>query len=324
MITKAKEICQLAVEVIETEAAAVLNLHTRIGDDFVKACQYLLSCEGRIVFVGMGKSGHIGSKLAATFASTGSPAFFLHPGEAVHGDLGSIMQKDVVVALSNSGNTPEILALLPIIKKLEVPIISLTGNPASVLAKRADVNLDVSVDKEACSLGVVPTSSTTATLAMGDALAVVLLQMRKFTKKDFARVHPGGILGKKLLLTVDGIMHTGNEIPVVKMGSSLSLALIEMSQKRLGATLIVDDNGKLKGIFTDGDLRRALDKNIDIHKVKIENVMNVACKTINSTMSAIDALRFMEKYKITLLAVIDDGNLVGVVHMHDLLSTGLA
>ena len=324
MITNIKEICQLAIEVIEIEAEAVLNLRERINEDFAKACQLLLSCQGRIVFIGMGKSGHIGSKLAATFSSTGSPAFFLHPSEASHGDLGAITKKDVVVVLSNSGNTPEILALLPAIKKLNVPIISLTGNPNSTLAKKVDVNLNISVDKEACPLGLAPTSSTTATLVMGDALAVVLLKTRGFTAQDFARVHPGGILGKRLSLMVADIMRTGKDMPVVKTGSLLTQALMEMTQKSIGMTVVVAADGKLAGIFTDGDLRRLLDKKLNLQDLKIEEVMTKTCKTIPSGMSAIDALKLMEDCKITVLIIVEDGRPRGVIHMHDLLSIGLA
>ena len=259
--------------VIETEAAAVGALSERIAVAFVTACRYLLACEGRIVVMGMGKSGHIGGKIAATLASTGSPAFFIHPGEASHGDLGMITPRDTVLALSNSGETAELLTILPTIKRLGVPLITLTGRPDSTLAREADVNLDVSVTREACPLGLAPTSSTTATLAMGDALAIALLESRGFTALDFARSHPAGTLGRRLLLHVGDIMHRGDRMPRVALGSTLMAALEEMSHKGLGMTAVVDELGVLVGVFTDGDLRRALDHGLDVHHTLIDTVM---------------------------------------------------
>ena len=323
-MSDAKKICQLAIAVLETEAQAILNLRDRINEGFVQACKLLLGCEGRIIVTGIGKSGHIGNKIAATLASTGSPAFFMHPGEASHGDIGVITKKDVVIALSYTGNTDEILAILPVIKLLGVPLISITGNPNSTLAKIADINLNVNIEKEACPLGLVPTSSTTATLAMGDALAVALLETRGFTAEDFARSHPGGTLGKRLLLRVDNLMRTGDAIPKVKKDVLLAEALIEITNKRMGMTIVTNDDGALAGIFTDGDLRRVIDKSLDIHNTKIAEVMTVNCKTITLGMLAIEAIQVMEQYGITTLAIVDDNNIpIGVVHMHDLLKSGL-
>lgn len=323
MISDIKKICQLASSVIEIEAQAILALQQRIDESFVKACQYLYNCEGRIIVMGMGKSGHIGSKIAATLASTGSPAFFLHPGEANHGDIGIIVKNDVVIAISYSGTTPEIMAILPTIKRLKVRLISLTGNPNSVIAKTADVNLDVSVAKEACPLGLAPTSSTTATLAMGDALAISLLSARGFTMEDFARIHPGGTLGKRLSLLVDDIMRTGDALPLVEKGTSLKNALVEISQKRMGMAIVIDKQGKIIGVFTDGDLRRAVDAETNIFSSNIEDVMHVNCKTIPPETLAIDALQLMEKHKITSLIIAESNRPLGVVHMHDLLTIGL-
>jgi arabinose-5-phosphate isomerase len=323
MITNKEKICQFGKTVITEEAKAVANLAERIDEKFVKACNYLINCEGRIIVMGMGKSGHIASKLAATFASTGSPAFFLHPAEASHGDIGTILKRDVVLAISNSGNTPEILAILPTIKRLNVPLISMTGNLNSVLANKADVNLDVSVTKEACPLGLAPTSSTTATLAMGDALAIALLKMRGFTSSDFARSHPGGVLGKRLSLLVDDIMHTGEMIPKVSADESLLNALVEITQKRLGMTTVVAIDGKLLGIFTDGDLRRVLDQGLNVANLKMQDVLIKNCKTIELGTLAIEALQIMEQYKITTLVVVENHCPVGVVHIHDLLQVGL-
>ena len=323
-MSDAKKICQLAIAVLETEAQAILNLRDRINEGFVQACKLLLGCEGRIIVTGIGKSGHIGNKIAATLASTGSPAFFMHPGEASHGDIGVITKKDVVIALSYTGNTDEILAILPVIKLLGVPLISITGNPNSTLAKIADINLNVNIEKEACPLGLVPTSSTTATLAMGDALAVALLETRGFTAEDFARSHPGGTLGKRLLLRVDNLMRTGDAIPKVKKDVLLAEALIEITNKRMGMTIVTNNDGVLAGIFTDGDLRRVIDKSLDIHNTKIAEVMTVNCKTITLGMLAIEAIQVMEQYGITTLAIVDDNNIpIGVVHMHDLLKSGL-
>jgi arabinose-5-phosphate isomerase len=316
---------QLARAVIETEAEAVARLGDRIGNEFLHACRFMYDCEGRIVVLGMGKSGHIGDKIAATLASTGSPAFFVHPGEASHGDMGMITEQDVVLALSNSGETAEILTILPLIKRLGVPLIALTGNPHSTLAKAANAHLDVSVEKEACPLGLAPTASTTAALAMGDALAVSLLEHRGFTADDFALSHPGGSLGRRLLLHVEDIMHQGKDIPSVINTASLSEALLEMTQKGLGMTGVVDEDGRLVGIFTDGDLRRVLDHGeVNVHTIRISEVMTPNCKTATPRQLAAEVLRQMEQCKINSLIVIDDaGKPVGGLNMHDLLRAGV-
>jgi len=320
-----KKFYQLAKEVLEIEAEAVLALCSRIDDKFLKACEYLLACEGRIVVTGMGKSSHVASKIAATLSSTGSPAFFVHPGEASHGDIGVLGPKDVVLAISYSGNTQEILAILPAIKRLQLPLIALTGSPNSTLAHEATVHIDVSVAKEACPIGLAPTASTTAALAMGDALAVTLIEARGFTAEDFALSHPGGILGKKLLLQVGDLMHTGKEIPMISDESTLNEALLEMTRKHLGMTLVVDLKDAPVGVFTDGDLRRVFEKSCDLREIKIQNVMIKKYKTIRENALALDALRLMEKHAITSLVVLkQDGNLAGVVHMHDILRAGLS
>lgn len=316
--------CKLGLAVIETEAHAIQAMTNRLGDNFNRACEYLLACTGRIVVLGMGKSGHIGSKIAATLASTGSPAFFVHPAEANHGDMGMITTHDVVLALSNSGSTDEITRLLPLIKRLAIPLITLTGDPQSILAQAATVNIDVSVEQEACPLGLAPTASTTAALVMGDALAISLLTARGFTVEDFARHHPGGKLGRKLLLRIDEIMHRGDKIPTVTEQTLLSNALLEITAKKLGMTCIVDHGGYLCGIFTDGDLRRALDQNIDIHTTPIAKVMTKKCKTVTTGLLAVEALRLMETYKITALIVVNEQNMPqGVIHLHDLLQAGV-
>lgn len=317
--------CELGLAVIETENQAITALKERINEKFALACRYFLECQGRIVVIGMGKSGHIGGKIAATFASTGTPAFFVHPGEANHGDLGMITSKDVVLAISNSGETSEILTLLPIIKRLNIPLVSLTGNPNSTIARVASVNIDISVAKEACPLGLAPTSSTTATLVMGDALAIALLEARGFTAEDFALSHPGGALGKRLLLRIDDVMRTDAAIPRVSEEAGLNEALVEMTQKHLGMTSIVDWQGKLTGIFTDGDLRRVLDSGLDVHTTKIKDVMTRNCKTAPPGILAAQALQLMETHKITALLVVDQQQSpIGVVHLHDLLSAGVA
>lgn len=321
MVTTTQEqFCQLGRAVIETESLAIKALLPRINQDFAKACYLLLGCRGRIVVLGMGKSGHIGSKIAATLASTGSPAFFVHPGEASHGDLGMITTQDVVLAISYSGTTHEIIQLLPMLKRLGVPLISMTGNPQSPLATTADVNIDISVEKEACPLGLAPTSSTTATLVMGDALAIALLEARGFTVEDFALSHPGGALGRRLLLRVDEIMHKGQEIPKVLISAPLSDALLMTSEKRLGMTAIVDEHDNVQGIFTDGDLRRALQKGLDLRNTPIGEVMTAPCKTIKQGILAAEALEIMETMRINGLLIVDENNkLVGALGMHDLL-----
>jgi arabinose-5-phosphate isomerase len=315
---------KLGLAVLETEAAAVQALKSRIDDSFVRACHYMLKCEGRVVVIGMGKSGHIGGKIAATLASTGTPAFFVHPGEASHGDLGMITAKDVVIALSNSGATEEILTILPIIKRLNVPLISLTGNPQSALALAASVNIDVGVAEEACPLGLAPTASTTAALAMGDALAISLLEVRGFTSDDFARSHPGGKLGRRLLLLIDDLLHSGERCPKVRLGTPVSAALLEMTRKGLGATAIVDANDVVQGIFTDGDLRRALDRAADFNNTPIDELMTRNCTLVAPGLLAAEALQIMENGKFNALLVVDaDQKLIGALNMHDLLRAGV-
>jgi arabinose-5-phosphate isomerase len=315
---------ELASRVLTIEAEAITRLTARIDDHFVQACRLMLNCPGRIVVLGIGKSGHIGGKIAATLASTGTPAFFVHPAEASHGDMGMITAQDVVVALSNSGETDEILTLLPLIKRLGIPLISLTGNPASTLAGTADVHLDVSVSQEACPLGLAPTSSTTATLAMGDALAVALLEARGFTAEDFARSHPGGRLGRRLLLLIDDVMHTGAEMPRSAPDDLLKDALLEMSRKGLGTTVVVDLDERVLGVFTDGDLRRTLDRQVDVHSARVAEVMTRNCRTIAPGTLAAEALQKMQQYKINALPVVNSaGKLAGVLNMHDLLRAGV-
>ncbi|MET0027787.1 MAG: KpsF/GutQ family sugar-phosphate isomerase [Candidatus Thiodiazotropha sp.] len=315
---------ELGRAVIETEAAAVSALIPRLDEAFAQACHYLLHCQGRIVVIGMGKSGHIGNKLAATLASTGSPAFFVHPGEASHGDLGMITRQDVVLALSNSGETGELLVILPLLKRLGVPLIAMTGRPQSTLARESEVHIDVSVDKEACPLGLAPTSSTTATLVMGDALAVALLQARGFTAKDFALSHPGGSLGRRLLLHVGDIMHSGETLPWVHPQASLHETLAVMSGKGLGMAAVVDDSQRVLGVYTDGDLRRTLNRPIDIHQVKVQEVMTENCITVVPEMLAAEALQMMDERKINGLLVVDgEQHLVGAFNMHDLLRAGV-
>ena len=315
---------QLASQVLAIEAQAVEQLKNRIDDRFVHACNLMLHCRGRIVVLGIGKSGHIGGKIAATLASTGTPAFFVHPAEANHGDMGMITAQDVVVALSNSGETDEILTLLPLIKRLGVPLIALTGNPDSAMATMADVHIDVSVAQEACPLGLAPTSSTTATLAMGDALAVALLEARGFTAEDFARSHPGGRLGRRLLLLIDDVMHTGEQMPRSRPDDLLKDALLEMSRKGLGTTVVVDENEQVLGVFTDGDLRRALDRQVDVHTARVAEVMTYPCKTIAPGTLAAEALRMMQQYRINALPVVNSAKkLAGVLNMHDLLRAGV-
>jgi len=311
---------KLGKAVIETEQIALSALTKHIDNKFVDACNIILECNGRTVVTGMGKSGHIANKIAATLASTGTPSFFVHPGEASHGDLGMITPDDVVVALSNSGETDEIVALLPVIKRLNTPLIALTGNPESTLAKTSNINIDVSVKKEACPLGLAPTSSTTAALAMGDALAIALLEARGFNEGDFALSHPGGTLGRRLLLRVEDMMHTSEDIPKVNETATLSEALAEMSKKGLGVTMIVNNNETILGIFTDGDLRRALDSGVDFKNCHIKNVMTKNSRHISPESLAASALALMETHRINALAVVDEKNkLIGMLNMHDLL-----
>ncbi len=310
-----------ALQVIDTEARAIGVLRDRIDDAFLRACQLMLDCPGRVVVSGMGKSGHIGRKIAATLASTGTPAFFVHPGEASHGDLGMITHKDVVLALSNSGETDELLTIMPLIRRQGIPLIAMSGNDSSSLANMADVHLDVSVPAEACPLGLAPTASTTAALAMGDALAIALLEARGFTADDFARSHPAGSLGRRLLLHIGDVMHTGEKIPSVSRAASLSQALVEMTRKGLGMTAVVDDDGRLLGVFTDGDLRRALDDaEVDLRATPLASMMTVNPKTIVADKLAVDAARLMEDHKIHALLVVDtDNRVVGALNIHDLM-----
>ena len=315
---------QLGQAVIATELAEISALQSRIDDDFAAACELLLACTGRIVVTGMGKSGHIGGKIAATLASTGSPAFFVHPGEASHGDLGMITKNDVVIALSNSGNTAELTTIIPILKRFGVPLISMTGDRNSTLANAADINLDVGVSKEACPHDLAPTSSTTVALVMGDALAVTMLQARGFTAEDFALSHPGGSLGKRLLLHVSDIMHTGASIPSVYEDATVSEALLEMSKKGLGMTAIVDQNGIVLGLYTDGDLRRSLDKNIDVRSTRISDVMTRNCRTTSAGELAASIVKLMDEAGINGLLVTDENNkLTGAFNMHDILRAGI-
>ena len=320
----AKDLLALAKAVIDTEIAALAALPSRLDNAFLQACEAILACKGRVIVTGMGKSGHIGNKIAATLASTGTPAFFLHPGEASHGDLGMIVNGDVIIALSNSGTSDEILSILPVIRRLNVKIIAMTGNPQSPLAEMADFHLYTGAEKEACPLGLAPTSSTTATLVMGDALAITLLEARGFTAEDFARSHPGGRLGKRLLVHVRDIMHSGDEIPQVSPEISLQQAILEMTRKKLGITSIVAADGQLLGIFTDGDLRRSFEKGISSLEQPISALMTTRFQTITGNRLAVDALNQMEAHAITVLPVVQDGRITGIIHMHDLLRAGIA
>ena len=295
----------------------------RLGTDFARACRICLNCRGRIVVTGMGKSGHIGGKIAATLASTGTPSFFVHPGEASHGDVGMITRDDAVLALSNSGETTEILTILPVIKRLGVPLIAFTGNSDSALARIATVHLDIRVPAEACPLNLAPTASTTAALAVGDALAVALLKARGFTEQDFVRSHPAGALGRRLLYVKD-VMRSGGQIPTVRVDTTLAEALPEVTSKGLGMTAIVDDSMRVLGVFTDGDLRRALDRAADLHATRMEQVMTAGPKSVLPSTLAAEAVHLMETNRITSLIVLDDkGKLVGVLHVHDLLRAGV-
>ena len=324
MTTHDQNLKALGLAVINTEAQAVLALADKINDQFVQACHLMLNCKGRVVVTGMGKSGHIAGKIAATLASTGTPAFFVHPGEASHGDLGMITQQDVVLALSYSGETGEVLTILPIIKRIDVPFIAMTGNPESSLARFATVHLDVAVEKEACPLGLAPTSSTTVALVMGDALAVSLLETKGFTRDDFALSHPGGSLGKRLLLMVSDIMHSEAEVPSVLETACVRDALLEMTEKKLGMTAVVDRTDRIVGVFTDGDLRRMLEKDLSINTTKISEVMTQSCTVITAGVLAAEAMKVMQQKKINALLIIDEHNkLVGALNMHDLIRAGI-
>lgn len=318
------ELLKLAGRVLDVESRAVQQLKNRLDSSFADACDLCLRTSGRVVVTGIGKSGHIGGKIAATLASTGTPAFFMHPAEASHGDLGMITHQDLMLAVSYSGETQEIVTILPLVKRMGAKLISLTGKPGSTLAKAANVHLNVAVDEEACPLNLAPTASTTATLAMGDALAVALLESRGFTADDFARSHPSGSLGKRLLLLVSDVMHTGTEIPAVREYVKLSEGLVEMSRKGLGITAVVDEHYRILGIFTDGDLRRALDANVNVHETEMRAVMNRNCKTIPPDVLAAEAVHLMEEHKITALLVAGaEGLLVGALNVHDLFRAGI-
>jgi arabinose-5-phosphate isomerase len=319
-VNERDKLLQLGRAVIETETEALAALLARLDENFINACRLILDCSGRTVVTGMGKSGHIAGKIAATLASTGTPAFFVHPAEAGHGDLGMITPHDVVMVLSNSGETDEIITLLPVIKRLSVPLIALTGKAGSTLARFANAHIDVSVAREACPLGLAPTASTTAALAMGDAIAIALLEARGFGKDDFALAHPGGSLGRKLLVRVRDIMHSGERIPRVTENTLLRDALVEMTRKGFGTTAIVDGANKLIGIFTDGDVRRTLDAGVDVHNAVIGRFMTAHCKAIGPEALAAEAVKMMEDYKISALPVVDESNsLIGILNMHDLL-----
>jgi arabinose-5-phosphate isomerase len=315
---------KVAKRTIKMESEAVALLEQRIGNEFIEACKLIINCSGRLVVTGMGKSGHIGRKIAATFASTGTPAFFVHPGEASHGDIGMITKKDVVLALSNSGTTAEVVTLLPQIKRLGVPLICMTGDQISTLAMAAEVHLDVKVNSEACPLGLAPTTSTTVTLVMGDALAIALLEARGFTAEDFAFSHPGGALGQKLLLKVRDIMHSGENLPTVNINQPLKEALLEMSKKGFGMTTVVKDSGKLFGVFTDGDLRRAINEDKNVKSILLSEVTKSGCKSIHQDALAAEALKIIEDLKITTLVIENsDHEPVGILHLHDILKAGV-
>ena len=318
------DLLALATSVLDIEARAVETLKSRLNEGFIAACDLCMDTPGRVVVTGMGKSGHVSNKIAATLASTGTPAFFMHPAEASHGDLGMITDQDLLLAISYSGETEEVVTILPVVKRIGAKLISMTGNPKSTMAREADVHLDISVTKEACPHNLAPTASTTATLAMGDALAVALLEKRGFTAEDFARSHPSGALGKRLLLRVSDVMHTGDRIPEVKADVTLRDALLEMTAKALGMTAITDDDRRILGIYTDGDLRRTLDTGADIRATLIRDVMHTDCKTVNQDTLAAEALHMLEENKITGLLVTDDnGALVGALNIHDLFREGL-
>jgi arabinose-5-phosphate isomerase len=319
-----EHLLHLARQVLDIEADALRVMSTRLDLGFAEAVRLILACTGRVVVSGMGKSGHVGSKIAATLASTGTPAFFMHPGEASHGDLGMITHDDVVLALSNSGESSELVSIVPLLKRRGAKLVAMTGNPASTLAREADVHLNARVDKEACPLNLAPTASTTAALALGDALAVALLDARGFSADDFARTHPGGSLGRRLLVHVHDVMHSGDALPRVDDQATLKAALFEMTQKGLGMTAIVDAAGKVVGLFTDGDLRRALEHAIDLQRAKIADLMTRNPKTIRADQLAVAAVEKMETLKINGLLVVDaDNTLVGALNMHDLLRAGV-
>ncbi len=323
MATEHSALITSALRTISMERDAVSLLLDRIGDSFCSACQLMLDCKGRVVVTGMGKSGHIGKKIAATLASTGTPALFVHPGEASHGDMGMITTQDVVLGLSYSGTTTEIMTLLPLLKRMHIPLISLTGNPKAELSQAADVWLDISIEQEACPLNLAPTSSSTVSLVLGDALAVALLEARGFTAEDFAFSHPGGALGRRLLLKVRDVMHVGLEVPQVSAHTMLAEAIVEISSKNMGMTTVVD-NKRMIGLFTDGDLRRVIEHGYNIHSTAVSEVMTRDYTTVTDTMLAAEALSIMDEGKFNVLPVKNaQGTLVGAVHLHDLLKAGI-
>lgn len=313
----------VANRVLDIESAAIKNLKGTLNKSFVEACEACGNCKGKIIVMGLGKSGHIADKIAATFASTGTPAFFIHPSEAIHGDLGMIDKEDVVLILSNSGETEEIVSLIPIIKKMGITIIALTGNKKSKLSNEANIHLNVEVKEEACPMNLAPTASTTAALAMGDAIAVALLEKKGFTKEDFAKSHPGGSLGKKLLLSLGDIMHRGDEIPIVYETDKLASGLIEMSEKALGMTAVKNDNNELVGIFTDGDLRRTLENKVDIQNTCMKEVMKKDPYTMSEDTLAYNAVATIQEMKITSLLIVKDKKVIGALNIHDLFRAGV-
>lgn len=322
--TAAHALLARARQIIDIEIKGLEDIKAQLNQDFLKAIEIIESCQGRIIITGMGKSGLIGKKIAATLSSTGTPAYFLHPAEGSHGDLGIVMKQDVVIAISNSGETPEILNILPLVKRFDVPLIAMTGKPGSTLAQRSCAVLNVAVQEEACPLGLAPTASTTACLALGDALAVVLLERKGFTEDDFAIFHPAGSLGKRLLLKVEDVMQTGINLPIVSSDVGFLDALLEMTSKKLGMTLVVDKNGSVEGVLTDGDIRRALTQYSDVANIPLLNVITRNPKNIDPDALAVSALRLMEQHKITVLLInTPEGKPVGVVHMHDILKTGI-
>lgn len=316
-------VIEQAKKVLRIEADAISSLIERIDLSFVKAVDLVWSCRGKVIVTGVGKSGLIGQKIASTLASTGTPSFFMHPAEGIHGDLGMLSRGDLVIAISNSGESDEVSQVLAVVKRMGLPLIAMTGNLSSTLAKAGDAVLDISVKEEACPLGLAPTASTTATLAMGDALAVAVLDKRGFEKEDFALIHPGGSLGKRLLLRVSDLMHSGNAIPLVKEGLLMKEALFEITSKRLGVTAVVDDKGFMTGAITDGDLRRAMEKGVDILQSKASDIMTRNPKKITVDALAAEALQKMEQHSITSLFVMDGEKVAGVVHLHDLLKAGV-
>ena len=320
-----KPLLEIAKAVVQTEADSILMLKDRIDQTFNDACQLMLSCQGKVILIGMGKSGHIAKKIAATLASTGTPSFYVHPGEAGHGDLGMVNDKDVVIIISYSGESDEIITLLPSIKRLNIAVISMTGNSSSTIAEESDVHLDVSVDQEACPHNLTPTSSTTVALVMGDAIAITLLNARGFTPEDFAKSHPSGALGRRLLTLVSNIMKSADDIPIVSKETSIIDSLLVMSQKSLGMVLITDKNNTLLGIFTDGDLRRAIEKNINFQDLSIKDVMTQNCKSIQPNKPALIALQMMEEYSLNSLPVVDCNNqVIGAINMHTLMQAKVA